>query len=180
MIAPMKDAVLFTEVRWSKWIESVRKDVECTFGILKGRFRILKIGIRIHSIESVDQLWCTCCALHNMFLFADGLSETWAEGGESDWEGELGLHNENDISNIHFDLSGMGVGNDRSYFENDPEKDSDEESTFQDNDVNNEFQFVRAIHHNTFRQKLINHFDILFTQHKIKWPTRTGQVVPDI
>lgn len=28
--------------RWSKCVESIRKDVECTFGILKGRFRILK------------------------------------------------------------------------------------------------------------------------------------------
>ncbi len=23
------------EIRWSKWLESMRKDVECTFGILK-------------------------------------------------------------------------------------------------------------------------------------------------
>ncbi len=28
------------EIRWSKWMELVRKDVECTFGILKGRWRI--------------------------------------------------------------------------------------------------------------------------------------------
>lgn len=34
------------EIRWSKMMESMRKDVECTFGILKGRFRILKHGIR--------------------------------------------------------------------------------------------------------------------------------------
>ena len=25
------------EICWSKWLESMRKDVECTFGILKGR-----------------------------------------------------------------------------------------------------------------------------------------------
>jgi len=25
------------EMRWSKWLESMRKDVECAFGILKGR-----------------------------------------------------------------------------------------------------------------------------------------------
>ena len=29
--------------RWNKWLESNRKDVECTFGILKARFRILKV-----------------------------------------------------------------------------------------------------------------------------------------
>ena len=28
------------KIRWSKWLESMRKDVECTFGILKGRWRI--------------------------------------------------------------------------------------------------------------------------------------------
>jgi len=26
------------EIRWSRWLESIRKDVECTFGILKGRW----------------------------------------------------------------------------------------------------------------------------------------------
>jgi len=36
------------EIQWSKWLESMRKDVECTFGILKGRWRILKAVVRIH------------------------------------------------------------------------------------------------------------------------------------
>lgn len=31
-----------TEI-WSKMVESLRKDVECTFGILKGRFRIRRL-----------------------------------------------------------------------------------------------------------------------------------------
>ena len=26
------------EICWSKWLESMQKDVECTFGILKGRW----------------------------------------------------------------------------------------------------------------------------------------------
>jgi hypothetical protein len=33
------------EVWWSQWLESMRKDVECIFGILKGRWRILKSGL---------------------------------------------------------------------------------------------------------------------------------------
>jgi hypothetical protein len=33
-------------VVWAEFIESVRKDVECTFGILKSRFHFLKIGCR--------------------------------------------------------------------------------------------------------------------------------------
>jgi hypothetical protein len=27
------------DTRWSKWAESMRKDVECTFGILKGYYK---------------------------------------------------------------------------------------------------------------------------------------------
>jgi hypothetical protein len=42
---PLKRSNDRREIRWSEWIESMRKDVECTFGILKGRFRILKSGI---------------------------------------------------------------------------------------------------------------------------------------
>ena len=34
-------------IHWLKWLESMHKDVECTFGILKGRSRILKSGVRI-------------------------------------------------------------------------------------------------------------------------------------
>ena len=33
------------EIRWSKWLESMCKDFECTFGILKGRWQILKAGV---------------------------------------------------------------------------------------------------------------------------------------
>jgi hypothetical protein len=45
-VPPMKTPCSWTNIRFSQWLESIRKDVECTFGILKGRFRILKTGIR--------------------------------------------------------------------------------------------------------------------------------------
>ncbi len=48
-VPPMTSTNLIPEIRWSKWVESMRKDVECTFGIMKGRFRILKSGIRTAS-----------------------------------------------------------------------------------------------------------------------------------
>ena len=34
-IPPMKQTMFYKETRWSEWLESMRKDVECTFGILK-------------------------------------------------------------------------------------------------------------------------------------------------
>jgi len=49
-VPPFKVTNDETEIRWSKWLESMRKDVECTFGILKGRWRILKTGIRVEDI----------------------------------------------------------------------------------------------------------------------------------
>ena len=57
-----------TEKDWTENLESFRKDVECTFGILKGRWRILKSGIRLQKAEHIVRIWKTCCALHNMLL----------------------------------------------------------------------------------------------------------------
>jgi hypothetical protein len=80
------------EICWSKWLESMRKDVECTFGILKGRWRILKAGVQIHGVNSVDYIWFTCCALHNWLLEIDGLNVIWVDSVHtvvSDWDGEM-------------------------------------------------------------------------------------------
>ena len=87
-VAPMKNALCYKFIRISEWLESMRKDVECTFGILKGRFTILKTGVKLHGFEFTDQIWLTCCALHNMLLFADGLDEGWENGKVTYWEKE--------------------------------------------------------------------------------------------
>merc|ERR1712197_335341 len=60
-VPPMKNALSYKFIRMSEWLESMRKDVECTFGILKGRFSILKTGIKLHGFELTDQIWLTCC-----------------------------------------------------------------------------------------------------------------------
>ena len=118
----------------------MRKDVECTFGILKGRWRILKTGIRLAGVENADKIFLTCCAVHNWLLDVDGLSEPWdggvatsttAAGGQDDdmqggWDGEMGQYDDEDfavlpaaIRNLNnpvamrsYDLSGMGPGSD--------------------------------------------------------------------
>ena len=46
---PLKWEHAATKVAWSRWAESVRKDVECAFGRLKGRFRCLKLPCRFKS-----------------------------------------------------------------------------------------------------------------------------------
>jgi hypothetical protein len=73
--APTKQCMLKVEERLSEWIESFRKDAECVFGILKGRFRVLKTGIRLDGPKAADSIWLTCCALHNWLLESDGLDD---------------------------------------------------------------------------------------------------------
>lgn len=70
-------------LRWSKRVESVRKDVECTFGILKCRFRILRIPMEFKHAISIENTFKTCCMLHNRLLHHDGL-DTIGDA-ESDW-----------------------------------------------------------------------------------------------
>jgi hypothetical protein len=71
LICPIGNTSDEDGLRWSHWMESLRKDVERTFGIMKQRFRILKFGITLQSVEAVDKAWFTCCALHNILLHSD-------------------------------------------------------------------------------------------------------------
>ena len=71
-------------VYFSEWLESLRKDVECVFGILKARFRILKNAINYHYHEDVENIMFLCCILHNMLLTCDGL-DTFSSWENVDW-----------------------------------------------------------------------------------------------
>ena len=61
-----------SRVRWGKWVESVRKDVERAFGRLKGRFRCLKILSRFQDVTHVDMEFRACVVLHKTCHFSDG------------------------------------------------------------------------------------------------------------
>ena len=104
------------------------KDVECAFRILKGRWRILKSGVRIYGVDSVDHIWFTCCALHNWLLEVDGLTQEWVVGIlklTSDCDGEMGCldndgvqvgvpnaltHLSTNLDPRNYDSSGLGPG----------------------------------------------------------------------
>ncbi len=49
-------------------LESVRKDVECVFGILKGRFSYLDHCFKYHKVLACEKIFVACCVLHNMML----------------------------------------------------------------------------------------------------------------
>ncbi len=48
-------------------MESVRKDVECTFGILKKRWQTLNNGLN-YAITTYERVFNACCCLHNFML----------------------------------------------------------------------------------------------------------------
>lgn len=58
-------------------LTSVRKDVECTFGILKARFRILKNALRYADIDLIGDIIKTCAILLKMLLHFDHLQLTY-------------------------------------------------------------------------------------------------------
>jgi hypothetical protein len=49
-------------------LESVRKDVECTFGILKKRSQTLNNGLNYRDITTCERVFNACCCLHNFML----------------------------------------------------------------------------------------------------------------
>jgi len=100
LVAPYKNQIDGSWYsRWSANMESVRKDVECTFGIFKKRFLILKNPIQQHVPERIEGTFITCCAIHNWLHFHDGCDD-WQERGmvsEEDVAVEYGVLDQNNI-----------------------------------------------------------------------------------
>ena len=81
--APLKHAAGDDAARWSERLESVRKSVECTFGILRERFIILNRPLNYTDPKRIDSMFRSCCVLHNMLLKYDKLDTLGSL--QSDW-----------------------------------------------------------------------------------------------
>ena len=198
--APAKSHLMRAEERLSEWIESFRKDAECTFGILKGRFRILQTGIRLEGTEPADKIWLTCCALHNLLLEADGLSEPWdAHLGKNDVS-ECRRHAPFAIRRLKdCEIAGFGTrqherqaiaeaSRDRAVnIQRRGQLDDEDDSSFvQDDDDHLQEEapvvsedgaiFVNSLTYDDFRSRLVEHFDILHRKKQIVWPERKKPV----
>lgn len=176
---PYKETPFINSLRWSKWVESMRKDVECCFGILKGRFRILKNGVRVHGIEVTDKIWRTCCSLHNFLLTEDGMDDCWINGVPTSYENEDDLVDD-DENNCEEDIvqtieSLTSTLNDHNI----PDIDFNDTS----NNVNDivvpaaseSVRIVRSLEYEYFRERLVEHFTILFENNSLVWPSRMPQ-----
>ena len=172
-VPPDNNGLTYEVIRFSEWLESMRKDVECLFGIMKGRFSMLRYGFRFHSIVNCDKMWLTCCALHNLLLDVDGLDKNWQNGVRSDWELMDSCVNDNFIQPFAADRLNRNFTN----------RSLDEGLVFDghDNDVThmsnrcakytvNGKRIVSKMPLKLFRQCLIEHFDIRFKSNSIVWP----------
>jgi hypothetical protein len=56
---------------WTRWLGSVRKDSECTFGIMKARFQVLYTRLKRRNANDIERLFKVCAVLHNMVLAYD-------------------------------------------------------------------------------------------------------------
>jgi hypothetical protein len=168
----------------------MRKDVECALGILKDRFRILKTGIRVHGIEATDKIWRTCCALHTIILIVDdGINVQWENGISSDWEGSLGEHNNLDVSNnAPFAVSRLlSLEQHRSYYNTRDMGRGNEyvEEHIDDNEVVASVEHlpgdtiicrhVNRLSVDYFRERLVEHFDIMFKNGEVQGPSRLNR-----
>jgi hypothetical protein len=130
---------------------------------MKGRWRILKTGIRLQSRAIIDDVFFTCCVLHNVLMEYDGLHKEWSAG--VDFNGIDGLHETEDLSRIFgrlhvnrkTDLSKVGyVPN--PVINQDPDLEED------DTEIDDSFLSLNSA--------LIEHFDVVSGENGIKWPRR--------
>lgn len=134
---------------WGKRLESVRKDTECTFGSMKKRFTVLKTHMRYHDSEKIDNVFYTCCILHNMLLKFDGWDQRAAY--EEFWSP---ANNLSENLSTSFDRDDDLVGYDARYFGYDAPID------------------LAVDHHPGFREKreaLIRHFTIQARNKQLFW-----------
>lgn len=91
---PTKYPGIPDDTDFSSMMESVRTDVECSFGILKGPVTIIKLSIPYHKKEDIDNVFFTCCILHNMLHTNDGMGylEAGVRWNESAGNHEAWLH----------------------------------------------------------------------------------------
>lgn len=93
--------------KFTDWIASVRKDVECFFGILKLRFRFLKNTVTLQKREDIDNAFVVCCMLNNLILSHDGLDTLWEDDVNwkyvnPDFEGEEFDHAPEDEDEVRY------------------------------------------------------------------------------
>ena len=156
---PLKHATAYSQIRWNKWLESVRKDIERVFGILKKRFLILKYGMEYNSQKKCDNVFLACCMIHNILHAHNGYGDQWDEALDDlerdAEEAEVNERVERELNTP--DRTRLG----RHYFG------SHHEVSFDDEEVQ-EQQETSNYH---LKMCLVEHFAIRFSENTVRWPS---------
>lgn len=149
---------------------SVRKDVECAFGILKKRFRMLRLPFLVRDAIDIEKIFKTCMIIHNMLLIDDGLSSIGDLDG--DWL--------NDDVNAFLEMNrgprsfGFGGVQHRETAETDFTRVG---SRYEDHHGNPDDDPV-APGYDAKKRVLLDHFMYCRNHNKINWPLKAAQVRP--
>ena len=81
LMCPSKTTSNAALALWSRQLESVRKDVERCFGVMKKRFRVLKLPILLRDVTEINDVFKTCAVLHNVLLTHDSQGNSFADQG---------------------------------------------------------------------------------------------------
>ena len=146
-----------------EWLESIRKDIECFFGMLKARFRFFLNTIQFHSFLDIEKAFKTSCILHNMLLTYDGRDL-------QEWEKKIDWFTVNpDLEDDEDEVSGL------------------DEEIPDDIDTNDATALVDIVHipginflanfdphYNLLRSSLVTHFYHQYVLGLVKWPSRSS------
>ena len=161
LMPPTKVALSDEEFKWSEMCESLRKDIECTFGILKQMFAILKYGCRCSEQEQIDKVFLTCCALYNQRLKRENGDEPW-KNLQNELEDEDDVDIFRRIREQHRDVpqAAVGIPTDGSLL-------LDQNNTTSDTSMNKEVEVEFEIGHDERKKMLIDHFAYLMSKKQI-------------
>lgn len=157
--------------RFTDWVASVRKDVECFFGILKQRFRFFKNPITLHEKEDVDNAFFTACILNNMILIHDGLDKLWEDSAnwkKIDPDGDETSNEDSDSEDD--DLYRVTYHSDPDFNCNIHIEDLIVDDAVQIGNVEQQrFQHFRAI--------LAKHLHIMYLEGNLRWPRYKKEIL---
>ena len=144
----------------------IHSDLECP---TRKRHLSAKTGIRLQSFKAVDDIWFTCCALHNYLLEVDGLHQQWTKGIPSEYEKQLGQHDNIDtVRHLHPEIF-RRLENPLVYDSTLPV------NNYCHGDESDDLSLL-DITFESMRSKLVDHFHYRWLQKDIKWPSRNGVV----
>ena len=129
---------------------------------------MLRTGLRLQNIDKCDEIWLTCCALHNRLLFIDGLHKNWEVGVPSNWEKDQ--RQKNYIT--PFAVSRINTPSFEEVLADSNELQGNTNLLDLSKYEIDGFRIVSMLPQDIFKDLLVENFDIRFKKGDIKWPAR--------